>query len=72
MAKETKSKKEPKLLKENSAKRLADSGTKKLKAGETKKIGVSSRQSQKNQTHLPGQRRRKRFAPETQRRRCRD
>lgn len=28
MAKETKSKKEPKLLKENSAKRLADSGTK--------------------------------------------
>lgn len=47
MAKETKSKKEPKLLKENSAKRLADSGTKKLKAGETKKIGVSAARAKK-------------------------
>ena len=47
MAKETKSKKEPKLLKEKSAKRLADSGTKKLKAGETKKIGVSAARAKK-------------------------
>lgn len=47
MAKETKSKKEPKLLKENSDKRLADSGTKKLKAGETKKIGVSAARAKK-------------------------
>lgn len=50
MAKETKSKKEPKLLKENSAKRLADSGTKKLKAGETKKIGVSAARAKKSNT----------------------
>lgn len=47
MVKETKSKKEPKLLKENSTKKLADSGTKKLKAGETKKIGVSAARAKK-------------------------
>lgn len=47
MAKETKNKREPKLLKENSAKKLADSGTKKLKAGETKKIGVSAARAKK-------------------------
>ena len=47
MAKETKSKKEPKLLKENSAKRLADSGTKKLKAEKKKKIGVSAARAKK-------------------------
>ena len=47
MAKETNIKKDPKLLKENSAKWLADSGTKKLKAGETKKIGVSAARAKK-------------------------
>lgn len=47
MAKETKSKKEPKLLKENSAKRLADSGTKKLKAGETKKLASAPARAKK-------------------------
>lgn len=47
MAKETKNKREPKLLKENSTKKLADSGTKKLKVGETKKIGVSAARAKK-------------------------
>ena len=47
MAKESKTKKEPKLLKESSAKRLTDSGTKKLNSGETKKIGVSATRAKK-------------------------
>lgn len=47
MAKETKSKKEPKLIKENSPKKLTDSGTKKLKAEETKKIGISAARAKK-------------------------
>lgn len=47
MAKECKTKKEPKLLKESSTKRLTDSGTKKLNAGGTKKIGVSATRAKK-------------------------
>ena len=47
MAKESKIKKEPKLLKESSAKRLTDSGTKRLNSGETKKIGVSATRAKK-------------------------
>ena len=47
MAKESKTKKEPKLLKESSAKRLTDSGTKRLNSGETKKIGVSATRAKK-------------------------
>lgn len=47
MAKECKTKKEPKLLKESSAKRLTDSGTKKLNSGGTKKIGVSATRAKK-------------------------
>lgn len=47
MAKESKTKKEPKLLKESSAKRLTDSGTKKLNSGGTKKIGVSATRAKK-------------------------
>ena len=47
MAKECKTKKEPKLLKESSTKRLTDSGTKKLNSGGTKKIGVSATRAKK-------------------------
>ena len=47
MAKESKTKKEPKLLKESSAKRLTDSGTKRLNSGETKKLGVSATRAKK-------------------------
>ena len=47
MAKESKTKKEPKLLKERSAKRSTDAGTKRLNSGETKKIGVSATRAKK-------------------------